>query len=79
MSVKESFDGNIEVWLGDGKRLLFWSDLWVGNSLLASQLLRLFTCARDWLAKACDCMVLNGDCINCGSIFRRYLTVIEEA
>lgn len=51
----------------------------MGNSPLASQLPRLFACARDGLAKACDCMVLHGDCINCGLIFRRYLTVIEEA
>lgn len=78
MLVKESFDANIKFRFRDGKRLLFWADLWVGNSPLAAQFPRLYAYAKDRLAKACDYMILDGDCIQWGPIFIWDLVESEE-
>lgn len=51
MSVKETFDENVRILLGDGRKVLFWKDKWVGNPTLAAQFPNLFACARDWLAR----------------------------
>lgn len=40
-------------------RVLFWTDIWAGNSSLASQFSSLFACARERQVKVCDYMVQN--------------------
>lgn len=51
MSVKETFDENVRILLGDGRKVLFWKDKWVGDPTLAAQFPNLFACARDWLTR----------------------------
>lgn len=78
MSTKGSFEANIRFRLGDGRRLIFWSDVWAGNSALAAQYPGLYACAKDHQAKACDQTVVEGDRVLWGPIFKRNLVEAEE-
>lgn len=51
--------------------MLFWKDIWVGDSPLTVQIPNPFVCARDWLAKASDYMVLEGDQVLWGRFSER--------
>lgn len=37
MSVKESFDANVGIRLGDERKVSFWKDRWAGDSTLVGQ------------------------------------------
>lgn len=58
--------------------MLFWKDIWVGDSPLTVQIPNPFVCARDWLAKASDYMVLEGDQVLWGPIFIKDLLEAEH-
>lgn len=47
MSVKASFEEHIKLRVGEGNRVLFWLDPWVGDFFLSSCFPKLFACARD--------------------------------
>lgn len=70
MSVKESFEANVNIRLGDGRNMLFWNDKWTATSSLAAQFPNLYACANDKFAKASAYMALTGDHILWGPIFR---------
>lgn len=78
LSVNDLFEANIKFRIGDGRRVLFWLDVWAGDFFLADQFRRLFACAMNRQAKARDCMVQNGDFTHWGPIFRRDLSKVEE-
>lgn len=79
MSIKESVNANIKIHLGEGRKLLFKKDNWAGDSSLAVQFPNLFTCANDQSANAYDYMMMEGNNILWGPIFRRDLNEREES
>lgn len=36
MSIKDILEANVNFWIGGGRLLLFWSNIWVGNSPFAT-------------------------------------------
>lgn len=79
MFVNARFEDNTKFCVGEGDRVFFVLDSWAGDCTFALSFPRLFACARDLYAKACDYMVRNGDNIHWGPIFRRDLSEVEEA
>lgn len=70
LSIKESSYQNISFSVGSGGKLLFWLDLWVGDTPLALHFPNLFSFARDKEAKLQSCLEKVGNQVVWGPIFR---------
>lgn len=76
-SVKGVFFWNIRFPVGRGDTILFWLDIWVGDTSLATRFSELFCCAQNKKVAVADYMDRVGDQAVWGPIFRRNFTDIE--
>lgn len=79
VSIKDPFAASIRFRIGNGRKIFFWHDVWVGDSPLPTQFPELFRCARDPLAKVRGYIEKNSNQVFWGPIFRRNLLDAEES